>query len=133
MRSNSKMEWENIIIRRINMVRDDLGNRMKEYESRNRYYLQRRTPVICRLDMRAGHSFTKGFKRPFDEVFIKSMQETAISKILSLYFSLFNIFFYLFQFILWLHPPITTTRNPFSIPSTGSFHSWDSITSSSRL
>ena len=59
------------------MVRDDLGNRMKEYESRNRYYLQRRTPVICRLDMRAGHSFTKGFKRPFDEVFIKSMQETA--------------------------------------------------------
>lgn len=36
------------------MVRDDLGNRMKEYESRNRYYLQRRTPVICRLDMRAG-------------------------------------------------------------------------------
>lgn len=59
------------------MVRDDLGNRMKEYESRNRYYLQRRTPVICRLDMRAGHSFTKGFKRPFDDVFIKSMQETA--------------------------------------------------------
>lgn len=59
------------------MVRDDLGNRMKEYESRNRYYLQCRTPVICRLDMRAGHSFTKGFKRPFDEVFIKSMQETA--------------------------------------------------------
>ena len=59
------------------MVRDDLGNRMKEYESRNRYYLQRRTPVICRLDMRAGHSFTKGFKRPLDEVFIKSMQETA--------------------------------------------------------
>lgn len=27
--------------------------------------------------MRAGHSFTKRFKRPFDEVFIKSMQETA--------------------------------------------------------
>ena len=43
----------------------------------NRYYLQRRTPVICRLYMRAGHSFTKGFKRPFDDVFIKSMQETA--------------------------------------------------------
>ena len=27
--------------------------------------------------MRAGHSFTRGFKRPFDEVFIKSMQDTA--------------------------------------------------------
>lgn len=27
--------------------------------------------------MRAGHSFTKGFERPFDEVFIKTIQETA--------------------------------------------------------
>ena len=55
----------------------DLDKRMKEYEIRNRYYLQRRTPVIIRLDMKSGHNFTKGFKRPFDEVFIKSMQETA--------------------------------------------------------
>ena len=59
------------------MDRIDLAKRMKGYEKRNRYYLQRRMPVILRLDMRAGHSFTKGFKRPFDEVFIKSMQETA--------------------------------------------------------
>ena len=59
------------------MDRSDLANRMKEYEKRNRYYLQRRMPVILRLDMRAGHSFTKGFNRPFDEVFIRSMQETA--------------------------------------------------------
>ena len=59
------------------MDRSDLAERMKGYEKRNRYYLQRRMPVILRLDMRAGHSFTKRFKRPFDEVFIKSMQETA--------------------------------------------------------
>lgn len=59
------------------MDRSDLAERMKGYEKRNRYYLQRRMPVILRLDMRAGHSFTKGFERPFDEVFIKSMQETA--------------------------------------------------------
>lgn len=59
------------------MDRSDLAKRMKGYEKRNRYYLQRRMPVILRLDMRAGHSFTKGFKRPFDEVFIKSMQNTA--------------------------------------------------------
>ena len=59
------------------MDTSDLAKRMKDYEKRNRYYLQRRMPVILRLDMRAGHSFTKGFKRPFDEVFIKSMQETA--------------------------------------------------------
>lgn len=50
------------------MDRSDLAERMKGYEKRNRYYLQRRMPVILRLDMRAGHSFTKGFKRPFDEV-----------------------------------------------------------------
>ena len=59
------------------MDTSDLAKRMKGYEERNRYYLQRRLPVILRLDMRAGHSFTKGFIRPFDEIFIKSMQETA--------------------------------------------------------
>ena len=58
-------------------VKDELGSRMKEYEKRNRYYLQKRMPVIIRLDMRAGHTFTRGFKRPFDEIFMKSMQETA--------------------------------------------------------
>lgn len=59
------------------MDTSDLAKRMKGYEERNRYYLQRRMPVILRLDMRAGHSFTRGFERPFDEVFIKSMQDTA--------------------------------------------------------
>lgn len=59
------------------MDRSDLAERMKGYKKRNRYYLQRRMPVILRLDMRAGHSFTRGFERPFDEVFIKSMQDTA--------------------------------------------------------
>ena len=59
------------------MDTSDLAERMKGYEKRNRYYLQRRKPVILRLDMRARHSFTKGFEKPFDEVFIKSMQETA--------------------------------------------------------
>lgn len=33
-------------------------------------------PVIIRIDGRAFHTFTKGFKRPFDEVLIKSMQDT---------------------------------------------------------
>lgn len=59
------------------MDTSDLAKRMKEYEKRNRYYLQRRMPVILRLDMRAGHGFTKGFERPFDEVFIKAIQDTA--------------------------------------------------------
>lgn len=59
------------------MDTSDLAKRMKDYEQRNRYYLQRRLPVIIRLDMRAGHSFTKGFQRPFDEVFMKTMQHMA--------------------------------------------------------
>ena len=57
-------------------INDALGNRMKEYESRNQYYLQKRTPVAIRVDMRAGHTFTKGFARPFDEVFGNAMVRT---------------------------------------------------------
>lgn len=59
------------------MDTSDIAIRMKKYEEKNRYYLKRKMPVIIRLDMRAGHSFTKGFERPFDEIFTKSMQETA--------------------------------------------------------
>ena len=58
-------------------VHDDLGTRMKEYEKRNQYYLQKRTPVAIRVDGRSFHTFTRGFKRPFDYIFMKSMQETA--------------------------------------------------------
>lgn len=61
----------------VNMDTSDLANRMKDYEKRNRYYLQKRLPVIIRLDMRAGHNFTKGFKRPFDEIFMKTIAKTA--------------------------------------------------------
>ena len=57
-------------------IHDSLGDRMKEYESRNQYYLQKRTPVCIRVDMRAGHTFTKGFVRPFDEVFGNAMVRT---------------------------------------------------------
>ena len=57
--------------------KDDLGNRMKGYENISRYYLTKKTPVIIRIDGKAFHSFTRGFKRPFDDILIKSMQETA--------------------------------------------------------
>ena len=59
------------------MDTSDLANRMKEYEKRNQYYLQKRTPVAIRVDGRSFHTFTKGFERPFDDILIKSMQETA--------------------------------------------------------
>ena len=59
------------------MDNSDLANRMKEYEKRNQYYLQKRTPVAIRVDGRSFHTFTKGFQRPFDDVLMKTMQETA--------------------------------------------------------
>lgn len=59
-------------------VNDELGKRMKEfYETIPKTRLMRRCPVAVRLDMRAGHTFCRGFAHPFDEVFIRSMQETA--------------------------------------------------------
>ena len=57
--------------------KDSLGDRMKEYyENRAKTYLVRRMPVIIRLDGKAFHSFTKGFKRPYDEIFHNTMNET---------------------------------------------------------
>lgn len=56
---------------------DELGKRMKEnYEKISQTRLMRRTPVAIRIDGKAFHTWTKGFKRPFDEILIESMQET---------------------------------------------------------
>lgn len=55
---------------------DSLGDRMKTYEYVTRNYLTRRLPVIIRIDGKAFHSFTRGLKKPFDEIFVKSMQDT---------------------------------------------------------
>lgn len=58
---------------------DSLGDRMKKnYEKRSQIKLIRRMPVIIRLDGRAFHTFTKGFKRPFDEELNRIMRETTI-------------------------------------------------------
>ena len=59
-------------------LHDELGVRMKSfYEEIPKTKLMRRTPVIIRIDGKAFHTFTKNFERPFDEVFIQSMQDTA--------------------------------------------------------
>lgn len=58
-------------------VHDDLGVRMKTfYEQIPKTKLMRRCPVAIRIDGRSFHTFTRGFQKPFDEVLIKSMQET---------------------------------------------------------
>lgn len=58
-------------------VHDDLGCRMKTfYEQIPKTRLMRRCPVVIRCDGRSFHTFTKKFQKPFDEVLIKTMQET---------------------------------------------------------
>ena len=56
---------------------DELSTRMKEnYEKVPQTKLMRRTPVALRIDGKAFHTLTRGFKKPFDEILIRSMQET---------------------------------------------------------
>lgn len=54
-----------------------LAKRMKKYyEEVPKTRLIRRMPVCIRLDGKAFHTFLKGFKKPFDDIFIKTMQDT---------------------------------------------------------
>ena len=58
-------------------VRDELGNRMKEYyENIPKTKLRRRCPTILRIDGKSFHTFARNFQKPFDEILIISMQET---------------------------------------------------------
>lgn len=58
--------------------KDELGARMKEqYEIPVRQYLPTKTPVIIRIDGKAFHTFTKGMRRPFDEVLRQAMADTT--------------------------------------------------------
>ena len=47
-------------------MKDNLGDRIKDYENITRYSLPRRTYTILRLDGKAFHSYTKALKKPFD-------------------------------------------------------------------
>ena len=60
------------------MKNDALGDRMKGYENISRIYLTRRMPLIIRIDGKAFHSFTRGFARPFDPIFMNAMRDTAM-------------------------------------------------------
>lgn len=61
-------------------MKDVLGDRMKKnYENITRYELTRRTPVIIRLDGCHFHTFTRGMKKPFDNILADSMQEAMLA------------------------------------------------------
>ena len=57
----------------------DFDKRMKRYEEVTDIKLMRRCPVIVRLDGSSFHVFTKGMKRPFDDIFRKTMQDTMMA------------------------------------------------------
>ena len=62
------------------MVADKIGDRIKlYYENRSKTYLTRRTAVIIRIDGCHFHTFCRGLQKPFDPIFIKTMQETTKS------------------------------------------------------
>ena len=60
----------------VSKKRSEFDKRMKKYEYVSRTYLTTRTPVIIRIDGKCFHSFTRGFKKPFDEILSGTMQET---------------------------------------------------------
>lgn len=55
---------------------DSLGDRMKGYESVSKTSLVKRMPVAVRIDVRAFHTFTMGFNKPYDAVLSNSMMRT---------------------------------------------------------
>ena len=60
------------------MVNDELGKRMKRYESVPQISLTRRTPVIIRIDGKAFHTFTKYLNKPWDNILHAAMDNTML-------------------------------------------------------
>jgi tRNA(His) guanylyltransferase len=58
--------------------KSDLGARMKRYEGVSRIYLTPRMPLICRLDGKAFHTYTRGFDKPIDEKIVNAMISVSI-------------------------------------------------------
>ena len=59
--------------------KDSLGTRMKEYEANYKQKTVSRIPIVIRIDGKAFHTFTRGFKKPFDELLMDTMQQTTLS------------------------------------------------------
>lgn len=58
-------------------IHDDLGTRMKTfYEQIPKTKLVRRMPIAVRIDGKAFHTFTRKFKKPFDDTLMDAMQIT---------------------------------------------------------
>ncbi len=58
---------------------ENLGDRIKSYENTFRHSLPIRTPVVLRLDGKAFHTVTANLAKPFDERFMRIMDQTTIA------------------------------------------------------
>lgn len=58
------------------MTKDPMGDRFKRMELVTQGWLQRRTPVICRIDGKSFHSWTSKLSKPYDEGLMGIMSET---------------------------------------------------------
>ena len=57
---------------------DSLGDRMKQYEYDFSYTVPRDMPIMMRLDGKAFHTYTRGLEKPFSQLIIDAMWETAM-------------------------------------------------------
>ncbi len=55
----------------------DFDIRMKKYEKLSDYHVNDDLPIVCRLDGRAFHTFTKGLPRPYSESLHNLMVDTC--------------------------------------------------------
>lgn len=58
---------------------DSLGTRQKGYEAVYKQKLVPKMPIVLRIDGKAFHTFTKGMKKPFDDLLMDSMQQTMLA------------------------------------------------------
>ena len=57
---------------------ESLGDRIKRYERVTQHVATPRMPLMVRVDGRAFHTFTKGFKKPFDADLMAAMDTAAM-------------------------------------------------------
>lgn len=56
---------------------ESLGTRLKKYEKEFESRIDPKDFIICRLDGHKFSKYTKGFRRPFDEILSSAMQKTS--------------------------------------------------------
>lgn len=57
----------------------NIGERMKDYEGRSNFALQRKLPVVARLDGKAFHSLCRKLDKPFDDKFHECMVAATVA------------------------------------------------------